>query len=282
VDWFWYALLAALCFSAYSLLVRRFLRDGGDAQAFALVADAATALLLFALTPFDRLFVRLGVRGVLLVLLASVLLAAASALFTWGRQLEEVSRTEVVRQTMLVWAVLGGVLLLGERLTLPKALGAALVLAGSATAFWRREHLALSRGLLLVLGGAVLAGGSSLLNRVVVQDRLAPTLYGGVTFLLGALWLALALPGGAGRAAAELRRQRWRVAAVAVPSALSIFLVMRAFQAGEASLVTPVYNASLLFSVLAGVALLGERDQLRQKLLGVAVAAAGILLLRLR
>src|SRR3712207_5088894 len=221
MDWFWYALLGAVSFSVYSLLVRQFLKDRGDAQIFALLSDFATALVLFALTPFDRVFVRLGLADGLLVLLASGLLAAASALFIWGRQLEEVSRAEIVRQTMIVWAFLGGVLLLAERFSPAKALGAALVLLGSAVAFWRRDQVALTKGLLLILAGAVLAGGNSLINRVIVKDHLSPTLYSGATFLLASLWLLLALPDIARRMVSELRLQRARVAAVALPSGLS-------------------------------------------------------------
>ena len=280
MDWFWYALLGAVSFSVYSLLVRQFLKDRGDAQVFALLSDFVTALVLFALTPFDRLFVRLGLAEGLLVLLASGLLAAASALFIWGRQLEEVSRTEMVRQTMIVWAFLGGVLLLAESFSPLKALGAALVLVGSAVAFWRRDQVALTKGLLLILAGAVLAGGNSLINRVIVKDHLSPTLYSGATFLLASLWLLLVLPDTAKRVVSELRLQRARVAAVALPSSLSIFFVMKAFQAGEASLVTPVYNSSLMFSVLAGILFLKEREQLWQKLGGVAIAFLGIVLLR--
>ena len=55
---------------------------------------------------------------------------------------------------------------------------------------------------------------------------------------------------------------------------------MKAFQAGEASLVTPVYNSSPMFSVLAGILFLKERDQLWPKLGGVALASLGIVLLR--
>ncbi len=280
MGWFGYAVLAAVGFSIYSVLIRIALKDRGDAKIFALLSDLTVALFLLAISPLDDTFVHLDLRHALLVFAASGLYAGASVLFIWGRQLEEVSRVSLARQLTTVWIFLGGVVVLGEIFTLTKGMGLALILTGGFVALGFEQGLTISKGLALVLAGTVVGGASSIIGKTIVEDNLSPALYVGTTSLLAALWLFIAFPDRNARIIEEIRIQRWRIPAVSITLGLSVFLLMKAYQSGEASRVGPVYASSLILTVIAGIVVLRERERLSLKLLGTAIAFAGVMLLR--
>ena len=280
MGWFAYALVAAVGFSLYSVLIRVALKDHGDAKIFALLSDLTVAIFLLLVSPFDRTFVKLGLQGTLLILVASGLYAGASVLFIWGRQLEEVSRVSLARQLTTVWIFIGGVVVLGETLTLPKIVGLGLIIAGGVLALGISHGLNLSKGLVLVLIGTVIGGSSSLIGKVIVEETLSPALYISSTSLLAALWLFIAFPKRNSRIREELRIQSWRIPVVGMTLGATLFLLMKAYQVGEASRVGPVYASSLILTVAAGIIVLKERDRLSMKLLGTAIAFTGVLLLR--
>jgi drug/metabolite transporter (DMT)-like permease len=280
MTWFHYALLAAAAFTAYSLIIRIFLHDHGDALIFALLTNVVlgTTLLMFALV--GGWYLQPTNAEIALILVGSVFYASASSIITWGRQLEEASRVSVARQSAIIWVFAGGVMILGETFTLAKLGGIALILIGTLLAFWDRGHFTTSKGIVLVLIGSLLASGSDIIATRMVESTVSPALYAATISLLAALWLFMALPRSVERIRDEIRLQRWRIGAAGTLLGLSIFLLMRGFQIGEASRVAPVYNLSLIFTVLAGIVLLGERTNTHRKVGGAFVALAGAMLLR--
>ena len=281
MTWFYYALLAAVIFTIYSLLIRIYLQDHGDALIFALLSNVVLGCTLLAFAMLGGWYLRLSESRVLLILLASVLFACASALITWGRQLEEVSRVSVARQSAVIWIFVGGIMLLGEPFSVMKVAGVLLILAGTLIAFWERGHFSASKGVVLVLGGSALAGAAGLIAKSMVESTVSPALYAAITSLLAALWLIAVLPRRIERLRAEIRLQHWRIAVAGGCLALTNFFLYRGYQVGEASRVAPIYSTSLIFTVLLGVMLLGERDNLRQKIAGAAIALTGVVILRL-
>lgn len=280
MGWFTYALLATVGFSIYSVLIRITLKDRGDAKIFALLSDLTVALFVMAVSLFDQTFINLDARGLLLVLAASGLYAGASVLFIWGRQLEEVSRVSLARQLTTVWIFIGGVVVLGEALTISKVAGLGLIVAGGMVALGIAQGLKLSKGLALVLIGTVIGGASSVIGKTLVEDTLSPTFYISSTSALAALWLYIVFPDPNRRIGEELRIQTWRVPAVGITLGTTLFLLMKAYQAGDASRVGPVYASSLILTVIAGIVVLKERDRIAMKLVGTAITFAGVLLLR--
>lgn len=280
MGWFTYALIAAVGFSIYSVLIRITLKAHGDAKIFALLSDLTVALFVLAVSVFDRVFIRLDVRSTLLVLAASGLYAGASVLFIWGRQLEEVSRVSLARQLTTVWIFIGGVAVLGEALTIPKLAGLCLIIAGGILALGIAQGMNLSKGLVLVLVGTILGGTSSIIGKTIVEETLSPTLYISSTSLLAALWLYIVFPDQNRRIMEELRIQTWRIPAVGITLGSSLFLLMKAYQSGDVSRVGPVYASSLILTVVAGIVVLKERDRIGMKLLGTAITFGGVLLLR--
>lgn len=280
MTWFYYALFAAAFFTAYSLLIRIYLHGHGDALIFALLTNVMLGVTLLSFALVGGWYLDLTAARIVLILLGSVLIAAASALITWGRQIEEVSRVSVARQSVVIWIFAGGIMLLGEPFSILKGAGVLFILAGTLVAFWERGHLSPSKGVTLVLAGSLLAGGAGLIAKTMVESTVSPALYAATVSLLAALWLLLVLPRRIERIRSELHLQHWRIAVAGGCLALTNFFLFRGYQVGEASRVAPIYSTSLIFTVLAGVVVLGERNNVRQKVGGAIIALAGVALLR--
>lgn len=281
MSWFAWAVFAAINFTIYSLVIRTFLRDHGDAKIFAALSDLTLAMFLLSIAIFvDPMFdVRWTHIG--LALVASVLYASSSLLLIWGRQLEEVSRISIARQTTTIVLFTGGVLVLDEPFSLPKLLGVALIVAGTIVAFVERGHLQLSKGMGVAVAGSIIAAASSLIGKTIVDDNISPALYVGLVSLLASLWLTIGLPNSIPRMVSEIRTQSYRLLIVSAFLGLSIYSVFRAYQDGEASRVGPVYGTAIIMSVLAGIVFLNERSRIGQKIAGAILAFSGVIALRL-
>src|SRR5918998_4649346 len=116
MNWFWFALLSAVCFSTFSVLVRLMLKDQGDAQAFAPIANAIVGMLLLGIALFEETFFRPQFWDYILLIVSSMALAGGSYLIIWARQIAPVSQIALVQQLAMAWTFIGGIWLLSETL----------------------------------------------------------------------------------------------------------------------------------------------------------------------
>jgi uncharacterized membrane protein len=195
----------------------------------------------------------------------------------------------VARGTGPLLTVIAAVLLLGEPLTLPGALGVAgvcggvFVLAGGPRLL-RPAHdpearIRLRAG--LRWGGltGVLIAGYSVLDGYAVKVMLISPIV--LDWLTNVLRIPFLLPGQlrdrAGFTAAL--RTQWRYALIgAVLAPVGYVMVLYALTMAPMSLVSPAREVSMLFAALLGGRLLGEGDR-ALRIAGAACIAAGVALL---
>lgn len=181
---------------------------------------------------------------------------------------------------------LGAVALLGERLTLVSAAGAASVVCGvfliaGGPALWRQAHdpaqrQRVRRGIAWGAATGVFIAGYSLIDAYAVKVLLlSPILVDYVCNLLRVpVMLPFALRDPHGFVAAL--RSQWKPAlVVATLGPLSYVLVLYAVTMAPLSHVAPAREVSMLFAALLGGHLLGEGDRLL-RLVGAAAIAAGV------
>ncbi len=181
---------------------------------------------------------------------------------------------------------LGAVALLGERLSLASAAGAAAVVTGvfliaGGPALWRRAHdpaqrLRVRRGIAWgAATGGFIAGYSLIDGYAVKAMLLSPILVDYFGNLLRVpLMLPLALRDRQGLAAA-LRSQCKPALVVATLGPASYVLVLYAVKMAPLSHVAPAREVSMLFAALLGGHLLGEGDR-KARLAGAAAIALGV------
>jgi drug/metabolite transporter (DMT)-like permease len=164
--------LAMLAFAANSLLTRLGVAgEGMDAGLFAVVRVASGAVVLWALVQRRGRPVPLGWHRVRPAAMLALYMAGFSAAYqSLDAGVGALILFGGVQVTMFV-----GALLAGERMTLPKVLGAAVALTGLAVLVWPGPGFALPLpGVALMLAAALGWGVYSLLGRSEV-DPLAGT-----------------------------------------------------------------------------------------------------------
>lgn len=171
-------------------------------------------------------------------------------------------------------ATLLAVLLLGERLSVIKALALGLGFAG--TIIIVRPGGAVEPGLLYALAAGLLFAGYIVATRQTAQSTDPVKIlafqcgFGALILLPGALW---AWPPAFGPEA-------WLLALMGVVSTLAHLLSITAFRYADASTLSPLLYVELLGSVLVGYLFFGDLPGVNVWLGAAAIVAGGILLIR--
>lgn len=280
MDWFFYSLVGAASITFFSLFVRKYLYHRHDAREFTCLTHVIASLTLLAFFIIERPESSLTLFSVGLLIVSSILYAGVSVLYSMGRQLEEVSNVSIVKQAESVWALLGGFLLLSEALSFYKLIGIALLIAGTIVVIYKGHTLKLSKGMIFIIIGSFFSGLSAIIDKFLLGSAFSPALYGVLTYALSAFFIFIMLPNKVNAIKNELKQQNEHLITVGVFLGISIFCIMKALMIGEVSRVLPVLNISLVFIVISGIIFFGEKDNIWQKLIGAAIAFAGLFFLR--
>jgi uncharacterized membrane protein len=280
MDWFAYSLIGATSITLFSLFVRKYLYHRHDAREFACLTNLVASLTLLLFFIIDAPQFSISALSIGLLIVSSILYASAGILYSTGRQLEEVSNVSIMKQAESVWALLVGLLLLGEELSLYKLIGVGLILLGTSFVIYRGHAFKFSKGMIYILVGTFVAGISALIDKVLLGNSFSPALYGAIIFGLSSFWIFLTIPNKIIAIKQELTLQNEHLLTVGILLAVSAFSVMKAFMIGEISRILPVLNVSLVFIVIAGIIFFKERDNMVQKLIGAGIAFAGLFFLR--
>jgi drug/metabolite transporter (DMT)-like permease len=280
MDWFFYATVASISFTVYSIIIRKYLQHS-DAKIFAVISNTITGMLLLIVTPFFPFHFSLQPLDYFLILIASILFAVSSMLFTLGRKMEEASIVSVIRQTSVLWIFLGGLFIFHEPLSFAKGIGVLLLMSGTVVALWDKNNLNLSRGEVYIFIATITLSIDSLIAKNIVGDKLSPAFYSALTLFIGNLFLLPFLKQKRERIVKEIKQQRWHIVTVSVFLAISILSLLIGYQSGDISKVYPVYNSYVILTVIAGILFLQEKADLKQKILGSFIAFCGVVLLRM-
>lgn len=281
MDWFFYALLGASLFTIFSIYIKVTLFDEKDVKIFTVLLNSMTGVVLLILSFFTERFISLSLSQVGLILLASLLFAAASMLIISARQKEEVGKVTIVRQAAILWVLLGGIIIFQENLTLQKVVGVVLILSGGILSLWKNHEFKVTKSLFYVFIATILISIDAMIANSIIDDNLSPALYSGTVISLGVIWQSIALKHTFSRLKRELIEHRTKFVIPSLLMSGSMFSLLKGYQQGAISQVYPVYSVYLILTVLAGIIFLKERELLGRKIFGSLLVFLGIVLIRL-
>jgi drug/metabolite transporter (DMT)-like permease len=268
MGWVLLSLLAAVAFTAYTLVQKRTLdRHVGSVFEFALIAallQGSLSVLILIVSPPDW-----WSTGVLIMAAAGVLMAAAQLLQGYViRREADVARVVPVLDAYPLIVLILAMTVLGETLTPLKAGAALLVISGAVVASWHQalpgSRIKVNRSLVAMGTAALVLGAISILAKAGAGQVTPLQMYAVMwVFALPVLLLAARSAGKLSAVRDVLTRPQamgW-ITLAQVPLMIAFITSMWAITLGPVSLSTAIMSTRpvllLLWAVAAGTSLRG-------------------------
>ena len=216
---------------------------------------------------------------------ASFLIGGGSfALYYVGLLDATASSAAIVSQVGLPITTLLSIVMLGETVRWRRALGMALTLGGTLLVIWDPEGLDLSKGLLvIVLSSAAGSLGAILMKQIEGVRPLQFQAWAGLSAVVPLALASALLESGQ---LAKSMSGGWTLIACVAFSALIVSVIAHTayywlIHRYEANLIAPLILMSPIFTIGFGVALLGDRLDMRM-IAGALLTLLGVLIIALR
>ena len=270
-------------YSAGLVLTQFALREAPPWRGAAISVPSA-ALMFWALAPFLLDLSNADMRGAAIFAAVGVLFPAAVTLLSMeaNRRMGPNVAGAIGNVTPL-FAVLFAVMVLGEALHLPQAIGVAVIMAGvmllsvdrsRATGDWPLWALALPVSAAVVRG---IAPPTVKLGFAFWPDAFVATLIG-YTASAAVLMVAARVRSRGRLPHVDLRGRAWYVV-VGLCNGLSVLLLYAALARGPVALIVPLFATYPLVTLLLSRALLRQELLTGRLAIGVAATVAGVVLL---
>jgi len=284
-----FALLSAAAFAGVGVLIRKGVYQSEESTTAAAVSVlVGTPLFLFILPltgDWNRLyslswqgFVSLGVAGILHFVLGRYLLFNAIRLMG-------ANKTVAIGRTNILFAVIFGIVFLGEAVTTPLILGVLCIMGGATLVSFQREEGVFklqTKGVLLVLGGALCVGIASVLIKSAMEEIGSPYVAAFISYAAAfLLWIVLLLQKEQRAQLLQFPRSSLLILSMAAILALvGQLLRYAALNYSPVSVVQPLIGTLILFTFLFSFILNRKIDVFNWRVFtGIVVVLTGIFLL---
>ncbi len=274
----WFAALAAALFSGNSLIDRYILRDMKETGAYGAIAYLGAALLAGVyLVFFPRVWETSG-GGWMLAVIAALLWGCFTFVWLKADTIVDAPLKSPFRLLSVAFSLALAAVFLGETFTWVAAVSFGLILIGTGVASYKEKSFHTARwsqsALVLMTLGAALAALASFTDKHVIAsfDLLA---YAFVNWLAaGVVMLLTAKPTVKNARMLVTTKPGW-LALRSVLEVLAYVAWLTAYTRATYGGVTLVMQLIIPFTFVGGVLLLRERDNLKLRILGAAIALTG-------
>lgn len=282
MAWFFYALSSIVFFTTLNLLQRVLAVDSKNQRAMAVVFNLIAGLLATSIFVFTGSYKNFTLPTNYSAWIALGVAAFMYAVFERGRfyaaKLLDASVFTIIGNVSVVVAFIGALFLYSETLTINKLLGTLLVLSALILVSCKKrtkEKTSISAKGILV--GIVV---STFLGLGWMLDKMGATYFNSNTYSI-LIWLIpiplIYFP------YIEIRKLRdeskvgsWKVFVLAGVNVVGYLLQLKALELQEATRVIPIVQTSSLFTVLFGILLLKERENILRKIIAGTIAFTGV------
>lgn len=275
-PWIILAVLGGLTSNAFNYLSRFVLKDKQDPVVYTWYLESVKFIIFASIAIFDW---KLIITPYSLFLFSMLAITEGLGAF-WLMKMHSYSHlsiSTILSRTRIMWVPVFAFLLLGEALTIPQYIGILILFVGLSIVI-APNKLFVDKGALY----ANLAAFMIALNWVFLKMSLP---FGSASVLnaLMLLPLIILLPilfKNVRRNMNFIKQEHFSLKSIAILfNVLSIYFTTWALAVGQASTVTALYQSMMVFSVLAGIIFLKEREDITKKLIGTAATLIGVFLL---
>jgi len=278
-----FALCASLLFGVIVLTAKNGL-DSADPQTGSLIILSMATIVFWITMPFWFRAESLWTTGFWIFCLNGLMhpmLSMYCALQATTRTHASVAAT--LTATAPLFASASAVILLGEQITTPIALGTLAIVAGVGLLSWVPQHLrkVMFVAILFATVTAIVRGVTQSTGKYGLNLTFDPPLAACASFTVSAVgsWLIFFITRGRAPRKIPTAGLKWFAITGAV-NAIAIFFMYGAIAYGSVTVVAPIIAASPVFSIIIGRLFFQERLSLKS-LVGIGLVIAGVLALSL-
>ncbi len=274
--WIIYAALGGLASNLFNFLSRFYLKDEQDEVSFAWFFEITRAVIFLFLALFDFKIVVTHESAILFVLLGLTEFAGIYMIMKMHAY-SHLSISSILSRTRAIWIPAFAFFFIGERLMGQEYLGILVLFLGLSIAV-SPKHFFLDKGAIYANLGAVIIALNVIFLKMLTDFASIPVVMFIAAFPSIFLF-PLYMKNTKSRIIIALKKDLpIKIFATAV-NVISVYLLLFALKHGSASITNAIYQGMLIVSVLMGIFILREKENILRKIVGSIVTILGLLLL---
>lgn len=281
MTWLYLSIASALCFSALGLFSRIVSVDSKNPRAFSLAFNLTTicmAILLFLITgAYKRIILPTQTEAWVYFLIGGFFYGMFERWRFYATKALDASIYSIMTNLSVVIAFIMSLFLYQETLTISKFLGFIFIMLSLFLIIDRKKSKISLKAIFLGLITSTLLGVANAVDKKGAI-YFSPEMYN--LLLWTVPFIVLYYPSiNINDIKREFRKFSWKIVLLSFFNFFGYYLMLRALFMAEAIKVIPIVQISTIFTVIAGIFLLNEKDQIPKKIIASVIAVLGVYLL---
>jgi len=275
-NWIVIAIVGGLASNLSNFLVRVLLKDGDDATAYAWFNEVFR-LIFFSIVSIFTFRLVFDTRGFLLLLGLGIAELFGIYAVVKMHAYSDLSISTIVSRTRLIWIPIIAFIVYRELLTPIEYLGMAILFVGLVTVSSPKKII-VDKGIKYAYVGAVFVAIVNVMLKMVAPYASTSMIM--VVLSLPSVFLfPILMKDSRHRIKVSLTTKMPLKIFIGLVTAVATYMLASAISMGPVSIVTALYQSMMVTSVIAGIVVLKEREDIGKKIVGCLIALVGVLLL---
>lgn len=283
MNWISLVFISAITSALTRIFQKTLLKDkDSDPFAFGFMYGTTIALIFLLYTITTNSFDIPDLSGLSInIIISALFYSLGSILIFKALKIAQASEISIIITSSTVWSVITSLFVLGEKLTLNKVAGIIFVLFGVIAINFSKTHLKINKGHLFAIIGAIFYGVAFVNDVFILKHFQSISSYNIISFSLPAIITLFCHPKSIRNISFYLTSKNLlNLLVCGIINALATLTIFEAYRrGGEASVISPISQTSVIFTVIFGYFILKEKDKLPNKILGALFAFIGVLFL---
>ncbi|PIP56863.1 hypothetical protein COX05_00815 [candidate division WWE3 bacterium CG22_combo_CG10-13_8_21_14_all_39_12] len=282
MSWLLLSIGATLFFTSLNLLQRVLATDAKHPRAMGIVFNLYAMFIAITIFFVMGAFQNFELPSAPVAWAALIAASFCYAMFERGRflaaQLLDASVFTTISQVAVVVAFAGALFIYNETLSVEKIVGSLLILVALLLVSYSKSiGISSKKGILVATVISIMLGLGWMLDKFGTT-HFNPETYSVLVWTIPIIFVYLPYV-KTSEIVTEFKRTSWKIVVLAAINVIGYLLQLKALGLAEATRVIPIIQISTLLTVLLGIILLKERDNLTKKIFAGILAVIGAYLL---
>lgn len=278
-NWIVIAILGGLASNLENFLFRYILKDGEDSTVYSWFHEFFRlffygAVIVFSLKNFEIKNINAGIFPLIGLGLIEFL-----TIYTFMKMhsFSHLSISSIISRTRLIWVPIIAYFMFGEILTNFQYVGIAILFSGLFLVSSPKE-IFFDKGIRYAFAFSFMVAFVNIFMKLSSNYAATPIL---LVFMAlpSVILFPIFMKNAKSRIRSFLKTKLLLKVMAGLVNALSMFLLTKALSIGQVSIVTGIYQGMMITSVLAGIFIFKEKENIGKKLIGSFIVIVGVILL---